>query len=169
MKKTDVTCVALVSFAVIVSVYLYSNRNRYSTSNAGNVRIYRTDRKTGTTVLIQGNSEAPVVLSANYAASVPETAEERAIQTAKASRSLSNGFDINSTEIEWRLKKKTGMMRLIGWSAERINEQTYLVKYSFETSDGVRCFPFEVNLEANIVRNVLGDRELERKYGFRTK
>ncbi len=169
MNKTGVIRAAFVSFTVIVSVYFYSTLNRYITKNAGDGRIYRTDRKTATTVLIHRISEAPVVSSAKHAASLPETPEERAIQTAKASRSLSNGFDINSTEIEWRLKKKTGMMRLIGWSAERINEQTYLVKYSFETSDGVRCFPFEVNFEANSVRNIMGDRELERKYGFRTK
>lgn len=71
-------------------------------------------------------------------------------------------------EIKMKLREKKGSLDIIGWEAEMINEQVYLVCYSFDEGSGVRRTCFEVNLNAGLVRMVAGDIALEEEYGFRT-
>jgi|GEM_PF-3851759 len=67
------------------------------------------------------------------------------------------------------LRREKGNLRIIGWKAERFDEQRYLVSYSFDRGDGPVAYLFEVNLAAKIVRNIRGNAELEKTYGIRTR
>jgi hypothetical protein len=175
MNKTVVACVAILAVAVIASVCIYSSGSRYVTVNAGEGRIYRTDRKTGKTVLIKGVSELVVESPEAVPATKPETPSEQAIRKAKVAYTL-GGYPVdNESWVRSQMEKATGPLRIIGWEAKKfvrwdgknaIDDQIYLVTYSFEQTNGVRCFPVEVNLEGDIVRKIIGDSELERKYGF---
>ena len=64
------------------------------------------------------------------------------------------------------MKERKGSLQIFGWKAEKQDDQTYLVSYTFDNGDGVIGIYFEVNLVAEIVRNIKGDSELEKKYNF---
>ena len=44
--------------------------------------------------------------------------------------------------------------------------QTSFVTYNYTKNGKELMYPFEVNLQAELVRGVLGDPVLEKKYGF---
>jgi hypothetical protein len=59
-----------------------------------------------------------------------------------------------------------GDIHVDGWTVRRWDEQTHLVVYRFSINGEAKGFPFEVNTSAEIVRYVIGDSTLERKYGW---
>jgi type II secretory pathway component PulJ len=91
--------------------------------------------------------------------------EQVAVRLAKTASTLSQFKYINNERHlnEW-LQTQKGDIRVDGWSAKKVDDQTYLVTYALVRdgkSEGVR---FEVNLAAQLVRNVKGDPALEEKY-----
>lgn len=126
--------------------------------------MYRVDRFTGKTVLIVGTEERPVVLEVPEQ---PTSPEQEAIELVKSGTTLSRRvLEDNEATIRRTLRSKRGTLRVIGWHAKRIDDQIYLVTYSFDDGTGVRAWPFEVNLAADLVRYVIGDSVLERTYGY---
>ena len=123
MNKTVVACAALLACAVIISVYICSTGSRYVTANAGDGTIYRTDRKTGKTVPIEGSTESEVK---PYAAAQPkpESLQDRAIKLAKLSHTLGKDSVLNNEEwLRVRMGRRTGALRVIGWEAKPIDDQ----------------------------------------------
>jgi hypothetical protein len=57
----------------------------------------------------------------------------------------------------------------VGWNAKKIDEQIYLVTYTYIREgqrDHETGWAFEINLTGEIVRNVLEDPILMKKYGW---
>ena len=107
--------------------------------------------------------------------------EAKAIQLAKDARTLFELFDhrlytklpqakylTNDSQICDELNKIKGDFQVIGWKAKKVDDDTYLVEYTIDRRGAVRGWPFEVKVSAGIVRYVIGDKELERKYGWRS-
>ncbi len=93
------------------------------------------------------------------------TPEETAINMVKKSYVL--GVVMVENTIRSWMKKRTGELEILGWKAEKINDQTYLVSYTFKDGSGVQGYYFDVNLKGGIIRKVTGDIELEVIYGLR--
>jgi hypothetical protein len=101
--------------------------------------------------------------------------EQQAIQLTKDAHTLTpqetvpTGGDPstlrNDYQIQQRLSTLKGTLRITGWSAKRIDDQTFLVTYGFEQDSRPLMFSFETNIAANIVRNVIDDPILRLKYG----
>jgi hypothetical protein len=72
----------------------------------------------------------------------------------------------NDAQIQETLQRVKGSIRVTGWQARRIDDQTFLVVYSYSVGEALRGWVFEVNLAASVVRPVEGDPELTRKYGI---
>jgi len=92
-----------------------------------------------------------VVFSQNNAS------EKRAIELAK-----------NSYEGEIRdfLSRQKGSLKVIGWKAKRIENNTYFVSFTYDKGAGEVGYFYEVILHGEIVRRIIGDTELENKYGI---
>ena len=166
MNKTVVSSIALLAAAAVVCFYIYSRTNRYVTANAGDGKIYKIDKQTGQAVLLRGVNEVPVEPTGPPK---EETMQEKAIRLAKSAHTikpdahylLDNEFHIRS----W-IEEQSGNLQIIGWAARQVSEQSWVVTYSFDQGLGIRSWAFEVNMQADLVRNIIGDPVLERKYGF---
>jgi hypothetical protein len=66
-----------------------------------------------------------------------------------------------------RMGDEKGDVRIIGWKAEEKEKDIYLVSFTYDTDEqkGVGWY-FEVQLSAEIVRPMSGDKELQKKYGL---
>jgi uncharacterized membrane protein YeiB len=116
-----------------------------------------------------------------------ESAEAtKAIELAKASHALryvdydlpagaiplggnGSGFSTNTDRaIKNEMSRLKGDVTVFGWRAERIDGQTYVVTYTYlmPSSRETRGWAFEVKVPQEIVRNVLEDPELRKKYGW---
>lgn len=67
------------------------------------------------------------------------------------------------------LKSIKGDMQIIGWVVEKVNDNTFLVSYRYvppelKKTTNYRGWWWEVNTNEKIVRSVLGDKQLEKKY-----
>lgn len=164
MNKTVVYSVGIIALAAIACFSVYILGNRFAITNAGEGRIYKIDRMTGKSTLILQNREIPVVENKPK----NESDDEKAIRLAKSSHTLKTGLyaPSNEQEIHSRMREMRGSLKIIGWEADRVDDQTFLVKYVFETAGGQRAYHFEVNTLADIVRNIDGDPGLEAKYGI---
>lgn len=69
--------------------------------------------------------------------------------------------------IEDAIKKEKGEIIIIGWEAEEKEDDIYLVSFKYDKGDleGIGWF-FEVQISAGLVRSVIGDEGLEKKYGL---
>jgi hypothetical protein len=157
-----------VAIFALVAVWAYSaflDSNRFIVTNAGGGAVYKTDKRTGKTTVLRGAKE--------FAVQPPEDAvmaflnapspEETAIKLAQDATTL-HKYKINRYFLAEWLKEQKGDIRVGGWSAKKVDDQTYLVTYALVRDgkgEGVR---FEVNLAAQLVRNVKGDPALEEKY-----
>jgi len=187
MKRTTLMLVGVAIFA-LVAVWAYSaflDSNRFIITNAGGGAVYKTDKKTGkTTILYQGKElevqQYVFVQPTPTPTPRQETAEEtvarweqeflnEAVALAKEARTMAPDKSPVYTQTneqflnDW-LKRQKGDIRVGGWSAKKVDDQTYLVTYALVRDgkgEGVR---FEVNLAAQLVRNVKGDPALEQKY-----
>ncbi len=156
---------ACVAVAAVWAYSAYLENNRFIITNAGGGAVYKTDRKTGKTTVLHGAKEFEVqppedAVMAFLNAPSPE---ETAIKLAQDATTL-HKFKINRYFLSEWLKEQKGDIRVGGWSAKKVDDQTYLVTYALVRdgkSEGVR---FEVNLTAQLVRNVKGDPALEEKY-----
>jgi len=99
-----------------------------------------------------------------------------AIKMAREARTLAAGLLFargtdpetftNDFQIRGQMSKVKGDLRIVGWKALKTDNDTYLVTYTYEHGVATQGWPFEVKLSANVVRYVIGDQELEQKYGW---
>lgn len=92
-----------------------------------------------------------------------------AIELAQKSHSLSNEPMLNNDQfIQTEIKKISGKLTIDGWIATRIHDDTFLVEYRYDRShaswDHDTRYLFEVKISQDLVRNVIGDYELEELY-----
>jgi hypothetical protein len=163
MNRTVVTSVSVTAVAAIICVYLFASGQRYATINAGDGAVYKVDRRTGNAMIIVGSTEIPVEPPS---APRSDSVEDRAIRPAKEGHTLKpDDYTLNNDfHIRAWIKTQTGDLRVIGWKASRIDDQTLLATYSIKQNSAVRNWVFEVQPDAELVRNVSGDAELEKKY-----
>ena len=112
-----------------------------------------------------GQDESDLV---NDRSSIPKVLlppEKRAIELARYSNPPGT-TETADASIKKSLATSKGPLKVYGWSAKKIDDQTYLVGYIYAEgpASNPRGWVFEVNLEAEIVRPVMGDTELEKKY-----
>lgn len=94
------------------------------------------------------------------------TPEKEAAINLTRNANIFGGVSVDA-ELRKTLGRTKGYLKIIGWVAEMVNEQTYLVSYSYIDGSGAKGWFFEVNLNGGIVRKVQGDIVLEEKYGLR--
>ena len=104
--------------------------------------------------------------------------QEAAIELVKRARTLDRGGIIvpgapvrdlrtNEEEIRVQLENLKGDLQIFGWSAPvHVDADTWLVQYTILQDGRSRTWPFEANLRGQVVRYVLGDPVLEKKYGW---
>lgn len=118
-------------------------------------------------------SAAPVAPAPPDAAAI---ANAQAIQLAKDAHTLTGGrlpsklfpaeVLTNEYQIKAQLSQIKGDITVTGWRAQKWNDDTYLVTYTYEHLGQSVGWPFEVKLSQGVVRSVIGDPELETKYGW---
>ena len=110
-------------------------------------------------------------------AAAEQKALAQSIELAKNARTLVKGqvftskpspeTTTNDFQLRRIMSEMKGELRIIGWQAKRHDSDTFVVTYSYESRGETRGFPFEVNVTAGVVRAIIGDPELEQKYGWR--
>jgi hypothetical protein len=69
--------------------------------------------------------------------------------------------------IDGWLKSYAGKTSVLGWNAQRIDDRTFLVGYTFNGDALQKGWFFEVDVPSRKVKNVSGNRALEEKYHVR--
>jgi len=100
----------------------------------------------------------------------------RAIELAKEARTIVAGRSYikvppeetltNDFQIRVEMSKVKGDLNVLGWKAQKMSDDTYLVTYTYEVGGQSSGWPFEVKVSAGVVRPVVGDSVLEEKYGW---
>ncbi len=166
MNKTVVGCVVIIAAAAVSCFFIYSQNTRYIMLSAGDGQVYKTDQRTGQSVLLLGTIEQevkPAFLTKQ------KSLEESAIWLAKNGYTLGLYPTDNESGIRNAIKKIIGPLNIIGWQAQQVDEQTFVVTYSYEKGEEVRSWAFEVKPKERLVRNIIGDSALENMYGFESK
>lgn len=145
----------------VYGLHVYREANRFAILESGQKPIvYKLDRITGETWMVVG---AQV-----YKVKDPETEspEEKAIRLAKSFRAPRSTADLEA-RIRERLAQRKGPLRLHGWKAREVSDQTYVVSFTFDEGEGeeARGIYVEVHLRGELVRLVNGNQALEAKYG----
>jgi hypothetical protein len=101
--------------------------------------------------------------------------DQRALQLAKGARTrLGNTLyfgepDPNEYQIRSLMSRIKGDIRIIGWRTRSVDDDTYVVSYTYAESGNTteeKGWAFEVKLSSELVRSVIGDPDLEQKYGW---
>ena len=161
MNKTVIFAVLLFALGLFAGLYFISLSMRYQVHSAANGLIYKIDGKTGRTWIIYRGREK--LIRGDGGVPAVEDPGGRAIDLARNSFAFGRPHSVDAA-IRYMLERKKGELHIGGWKAEKRADQTYLVSFLYRDESGENGYFFEVNLEAEIVRNVLGDRELEKKY-----
>jgi|GEM_PF-5585763 outer membrane protein assembly factor BamB len=114
MNKTVVISVFILTVCVVLSVHLYNQANRFAVVNAGDGKVYKTDRATGETLLIYGMEEFQIQ---NENEDEIVTTEEKVLRLTKNSKTLNSGFYglRNDSEIRSKIRDLQGDIRIDGW------------------------------------------------------
>jgi hypothetical protein len=153
---------------VAAGSYAFLQHDRYSIlllqKDSVFIKAYKIDWNTGKVWWI-GQDESDLV---NDRSSIPKVVlppEKRAIELARYS-SLPGTTETADASIKKSLETSKGRLKIYGWKAQKIDDQIYLVEYLLAEGPASNTvgWVFEVNLEAQIVRPVIGDTELEKKY-----
>ena len=173
MNKTLISIVITLSLLVIIIFVIYSQNTRYYIQTASEGVAYKIDRKTGKTWMIMGNTHALVGGKDNEGEyqKVKGNEKETAINKVKSSYVfvLGSAFGLEGNteqQIHLYLREIPTDVKIIGWSAEQYDEQTFLVKYTYSIHGVYSEYPFEYNSRTDIVRYIRGNTELEKKYGY---
>ncbi len=158
---------------ICVCLFLYCQSTRYYLQGSNHGDVYKIDRWTGRTWWIVGDEEILVekkpsslskeVNKTSASKDIHKTPEELVIEFAKQ---FGSGKLAGVSSISEALSYYKGSIKIIGWSAKRIDDQTYLVAFEYETAEGIVGYYFEVNLVMQIIRSVAGDPDLEKKHGL---
>lgn len=157
MRSYILTAVG-VAAVVTAGMLFFVRQERYAlVAQAGKGEyVYKIDKVTGRVWFIE--DDIIFGLRDRDALRKSVTPEDEAIGFANTS-------EMADTIKKW-LQAKKGPLRVQGWNAKKIDDQTYLVGYSYDEGPGTKAtgWIFEVNLKAQIVRDVVGDTDLEKKY-----
>jgi hypothetical protein len=164
MKKTVILTILIVLLGLLLAFYIYSENTRYYIQSTAKGVAYKIDRRTGRTWLIAGGRE--VLVEGSESSVQSSSPVIRAIGLAKNSHAFGGYLTVESQIKDWLADKKGGL-KIYGWEAKKVDDQKYLVSYTFDQGSGRVGYFFEVNLVANIVRKVIGDPELEKEYGIK--
>jgi len=104
--------------------------------------------------------EEPIITEKELAAE-----KIKAIDMVKYSDVLGKGTA--DSIIKKQLKEVKGVLNVTGWKAKRSEDQVYLVTYTYDYGDGQESgYYYEVNLMADLIRDVKDDLGLLDKYGM---
>jgi hypothetical protein len=155
--------IVIVAFAAF-GLLLFFTGDRYAlVAQNGDKYVYKIDKRTGRVWLIWGDILAEI--QDRDAHLKTQTPEEQAISLANLYTLPGNTSVMRDSIKQW-LQAKKGLLRVYGWNAKKIDDQTYLVGYTYDEGPGSSGggWVFEVNLKEDIVRNVTGDADLEKRY-----
>jgi hypothetical protein len=153
---------------VAAGLYAFLHHDRYSIlllqKDSGFVKAYKMDKNTGRLWWVR-QDESDLVEDLSSMPKVLPPPEKRAIELARSS-TLPGTTGRAYESIKSSLETSKGLLKVYGWNAKKIADQTYLVGYTYAEgpASNPRGWVFEVNLEAEIVRPVVCDPELEKKY-----
>ena len=165
----------ILAVAILMGSYFHTQTTRYELVLVENGAM-KIDRQTGNVWILRGGNRGFQLVSdrTEEKEEIAETSEELAESLARAAHTLDDKILSNEFFIQSWLKQRKGSLWIVGWQARKIDDQTYLVSYSFKGSDDPiddvaekhlkGGWLFEVNLDAEIVRNVSGDPFLEQLY-----
>ena len=166
MHKSITIIIAILVAGGLVAYYLHLEHNRYeitTTSKFGPLGIaYEVDKKTGDSWMLIGEKkiaqETPIPLK-------ELSEEEKAIKLARSANTFDKSKD-NDSFVKKVMQELKGSIKIIGWEARKYDDQTYVVSYKFTRGDDDIEVSLEVNLVAELVREIKGDPDLEKKYGI---
>ncbi len=156
MRRTVLAVVVILVAGFLVAFYIYSQNTRYYIESSIGTPPYKIDRKTGRIWVLYG--ERQQLVEGSDSPTKRRSPEDQALQLVKKS--------YGETPYKLTLQMMKGELRIIGWRVRRIDDQVYLVSYTFDDGSGSRGWFWEVNLIGDIVRNVNEDPELKEKYGI---
>lgn len=157
---------AVAALAVFAVVYWLFFTSPYTVVNAGDGKIYKVNKRTGETWLLTGNREIPIVDHSVY----QESGESRAMRMAKEAETLRmwfdklwRQFDTNESYVR-RMLQINSEIDIQGWKSQKIDGDRYLVSCTYSYKGQPRGYYFEVNLNANTVRDIYADTTLAKQY-----
>jgi len=78
-----------------------------------------------------------------------------------------NSFGVDTGPVS-RVERRSDIHTVYGWGAQKVDGNIFFVEYGFDNdndkSNGYRIYCFEVDLNSGLVREITGNRNLERKY-----
>lgn len=162
MHKSITIIIAILVAGGLAAYYLHLEHNRYEIKTTSKGIAYEVDKKTGDSWVLIGQKKiaqkTPIPLK-------ELSEEEKAIKLAKSANTFSYLYDNDFMVKKWMQESK-GPINIIGWKAKKYDDQTYLVGYTINKGNGIKGHWLEVNLFAEMVRDISGDPDLEKKYCF---
>ena len=169
-----IALIITVAATVLVGVFIYSENTRYYIQTAslgeGVIAAYKIDRKTGQTWQIIDGKEK-IIKNLSNPKSQQNIFETQNLQqkTIEMAKNYSDGTGTMDSHIRKVMEKIKGNLKIFGWKSHKIDDQTYLVSYTFEEeSSGEVGYFFEINLVGEVVRNINKDDILSEKYKLKT-
>jgi len=162
---------------LIICSFFYFRSNRYTISKEKGSISYKIDQWTGDTWVLTGNREVSVEKDEDETSD--QVTKEVAIQKVKSAKTLDDDYPAmeNESFIEYKFSSLKGDIKISGWKAEKIDNQTYLVSYNYKHQNKTKSYYFELNTKADLIRNivsgnvdngdlvrVVSDFDLEKKY-----
>ena len=135
---------------VAAGLYTFLQHDRYSIllldKDSAFIKAYKIDRNTGKVWWI-GQDESDLV---NDRSSIPKVVlprEKRAIELARYF-SLPGTTETADASIKKSRESSNGPLKVYGWNAKKIDDQTYLVGYTYAEGPALnaRGWVFEVNV-----------------------
>lgn len=150
---------------VVAGAFFFLSRARYElTAPTGEGKyVYKIDKVTGRVWFIL--NDVMIEVRDRETSLKGRTAEDVAISLAKIYVAPGDTSTLDDN-IQHYLQAKRGPLVLHGWNAKKIDDQTYLVGYIYDEGPGSSSggWVYEVNVKAGLVRAVIGDAGLEKKY-----
>ncbi len=135
---------------------------RYQIVSQG-AQAYRLDQTTGDVVWIVGAAAQPVGKAPKPPVTDPRGPHPtiRAIELVKGAQGVFTGqYGTTEETIKTNLRRLRGPVTVEGWKAKTLNEQNYLVTYSYQHQGSTYSWQFAANLEIGSVQ-LVNDQDLE--------
>jgi len=101
-----------------------------------------------------------------FSSSPTEKTQDWAIESVKKAHFSGSGSSIESLIKKWS-KDNADKYKAIGWLAKKMDDQTYLVSYTFTDGLATTGFYFDINTDSGTIRNLADYPDLRQKYGIR--
>lgn len=164
--KSRVSILVIIALTILAGLYIHSQKTRYSIHTAKEGEAYKIDHWTGRTWELTGDNWDLVKDATGP--KEPQSDGDKAIELAKRSKFPGSYNDVH-TDIYNQAQESKGSLRVIEWKAQKMDDQTYYVRYSIERDHEEAGWSFEVNLGLGIARPInQDDPELMKKYGLIT-